>query len=52
MPLDLYWKDGRVKVTLGLGRGKKAHDKRAVLAAKTEALEALDAVRDRREGRG
>lgn len=51
VPLNLYFKDGRVKVTLGLGRGKKAHDKRAVLAEKTEAREALDLVlahRDRR----
>ncbi|MDB4937635.1 MAG: tmRNA-binding protein SmpB [Labilithrix sp.] len=51
IPLDLYWKDGRVKVTLGLGRGKKAHDKRAILAEKTATLEALEAVRARREGR-
>jgi len=52
VPLDLYFKDGgRVKVTLGLGRGRKAHDKRAVLAAKTEELEALEAVRARRDGR-
>jgi SsrA-binding protein len=50
IPLDLHWKDGRVKVTLGLGRGKKAHDKRAVLAAKTEEREALEAVRARRDG--
>jgi SsrA-binding protein len=54
VPLDLYFKEGRVKVTLGLGRGKKAHDKRATLAAKTEAREALDVVlahRDRRDRR-
>ena len=51
IPLDLYFKEGRVKVTLGLGRGKKEHDKRRVLAAKTEAREADDAVRARREGR-
>jgi SsrA-binding protein len=51
IPLDLYWKEGRVKVTLGLGRGKKAHDKRAVLAAKTEEREADEAMRARREGR-
>ena len=51
IPLDLYFKQGRVKVTLGLGRGKKKHDKRRILAAKTEALEADDAVRARREGR-
>lgn len=51
VPLDLYFKEGRVKVTLGLGRGRKAHDKRAVLAAKTAEREALEAVRARREGR-
>ena len=51
IPLNLYFKEGRVKVTLGLGRGKKEHDKRRILAAKTEATEADDAVRARREGR-
>jgi len=51
IPLNLYFKEGRVKVTLGLGRGKKEHDKRRILAAKTEAMEADDAVRARREGR-
>jgi len=50
VPLDLYFKEGRVKVTLGLARGKKAHDKRAILAAKTETREALEAVRARRDG--
>ena len=48
VPLDLYWKEGRVKVTLGLGRGKKAHDKRAVLAEKTATREADEAIRARR----
>jgi SsrA-binding protein len=28
IPLSLYFKEGRVKVELGLGRGKKAYDKR------------------------
>ena len=51
IPLNLYFKEGRVKVTLALGRGKKEHDKRRILAAKTEAIEADDAVRARREGR-
>ena len=27
--LSLYWKDGRAKLEIGLGKGKKAHDKRA-----------------------
>lgn len=28
VPLSLYFKEGRVKVELGLGKGKKLHDKR------------------------
>ena len=28
IPLSMYWKDGRAKLELGLGRGKKQHDKR------------------------
>lgn len=47
IPLDLYFKEGWVKVTIGLGRGKKAHDKRATLAAKTEEREALQELRAR-----
>src|SRR6266849_3116345 len=31
IPLRLYFKGGRVKVELGLARGKKLHDKRASL---------------------
>lgn len=27
--LELYWKKGRVKASIGLARGKKQHDKRA-----------------------
>jgi SsrA-binding protein len=49
LPLDLHFKDGRVKVTLGLARGKKAHDKRAAIAARTEAREALELVRAHRK---
>jgi SsrA-binding protein len=29
VPLRLYWKDGRVKLEVGLAKGKQAHDKRA-----------------------
>ncbi len=31
VPLELYFTDGRAKVTLALGRGKKLHDKRSAL---------------------
>ena len=29
VPLDLHWHKGRAKLTIGLGKGKKQHDKRA-----------------------
>src|SRR4051812_38368976 len=45
VPLNLYFKDGRVKVTLGVARGKKSHDKRATIAAKTETREVVEAMR-------
>ena len=51
VPLELYFKGGRVKVALGLGRGRKVHDKRALLAARTEEREALEEIRGRRDGK-
>jgi SsrA-binding protein len=39
LPLRLYWLRGRAKVELGLGRGKKLHDKRAVIQERTERRE-------------
>ncbi|MGH8150286.1 MAG: SsrA-binding protein SmpB [Steroidobacteraceae bacterium] len=30
VPLELYWKGGRAKIEVGLAKGKKQHDKRAV----------------------
>src|ERR1700741_4976995 len=30
VPLELYWKNGRAKLSVGLAKGKKQHDKRAV----------------------
>ncbi len=32
VPLSVYFKDGRAKVELGLGRGRRQHDKRAAMA--------------------
>ena len=29
VPLKLYWKHGKVKLEIGLAKGKQAHDKRA-----------------------
>ncbi len=39
IPLKLYFKEGRVKVELGLGRGKKKHDKRESLKQKDSQRE-------------
>ena len=36
VPLDLYFRDGRAKITLALAKGKKLHDKRETL--KREAM--------------
>jgi SsrA-binding protein len=51
VPLDLYFKNGRVKVTLGVARGKKEHDKRATIAARTEARDLREEHRKGRERR-
>ncbi|HEX3591355.1 MAG TPA: SsrA-binding protein SmpB [Pseudonocardiaceae bacterium] len=32
VPLAMYFKDGKVKIELGLGKGKKAYDKRQAIA--------------------
>lgn len=29
VPISLYWKNNRVKLSIGVGKGKKLHDKRA-----------------------
>ena len=46
VPMRLYFKGGRVKVEIGVGRGKKAHDKRADIAKKDAARDARVAVRE------
>lgn len=48
VPLALYLRGGRVKVTLGVARGKKAHDKRAVLVEREAAREAHAEISARR----
>ncbi len=47
IPLSLYFKNGRVKVALGICRGKKLYDKRAV-AAKRDADRAIETATKRR----
>jgi SsrA-binding protein len=43
--LDLYFKHGRAKLSLGLARGKKLHDKRADLKERDDAREMQRALR-------
>ncbi|MEC8955814.1 MAG: SsrA-binding protein, partial [Pseudomonadota bacterium] len=31
IPLNLHWKRGRIKLDIGLGKGKKQHDKRQTI---------------------
>ena len=40
VPLRLYFKGGRAKLEIGLGRGKKLHDKRQALREKQDKREA------------
>lgn len=52
VPLRLYFKNGHVKVELGLAKGKKSHDKRADIAKKTAEREARDMIGRGRKERG
>ncbi len=47
VPLRLYFKKGRVKVELGVARGKKKYDKRADIAKRDAEREARQAARGR-----
>jgi SsrA-binding protein len=48
IPLALYFKDGRVKVEIGVGRGKQQHDKRDAIRKKEQDRE-LRRVMSRRQ---
>ena len=47
MPLKVYLKDGRMKLELGLCRGKHLHDKRDTAAARDAQREMERAIRQR-----
>ena len=48
VPLQLYFKQGRVKVELGLCKGKKLYDKRADAAARDAKRDIDRAIKTRR----
>jgi SsrA-binding protein len=51
VPLSLYFRDGKVKVELGLARGKKRYDKRQDLARRDADREVARALGRRAKGR-
>lgn len=52
VPLSLYFKDGRVKVELGIGKGRKKGDKRQALAERDTQMEMQRALGRQRKGMG
>jgi SsrA-binding protein len=47
VPLKAYFKNGRVKIEIGLARGKQAHDKRDAIKARDIERETRQAVKAR-----
>jgi SsrA-binding protein len=48
VPLSLYFRDGRAKLELGVGRGRKHYDKRQVIAKRDADMDARRAMAARR----
>ena len=47
VPLQVYFKDGRAKVEIGLARGKKLYDKRDDIAKRDAKRNADRAIKER-----
>ncbi len=47
VPLKLYFKDGRAKLEIGVGKGKREYDKRQTLRERQDKREAERAMRTR-----
>ena len=47
VPLAVYFKGGYAKVELGLGKGRKVHDKRHEIKRQQDLREAREAMKDR-----
>ena len=50
IPLQVYLKDGRFKMELGLCKGKKLHDKREDMAERDTKREIQRALRSKNRG--
>jgi SsrA-binding protein len=49
IPTRIYFKKGRAKIEIGVGKGKKKHDKRQDLKKKSAKLEIDQALKDSRK---
>jgi SsrA-binding protein len=47
VPLKMYFKNGKVKMAIGLARGKKSHDKRETMKKRETDRETRAAVKER-----
>jgi len=50
VPTKIYFKESRAKLEIGIGRGKKLHDKRETLKEKQHSRETARAIRDHSRG--
>ena len=51
VPIRMYWKRGRAKVLIGMGRGARRYDKRQAIKAREMRREAEQSMSRRRSGR-
>ena len=51
VPLEMYFKNGRAKISLALGRGKKNYDKRRAVAKRDSDRQLARVTKNRRLGR-
>jgi SsrA-binding protein len=49
IPLEIYFKDGKAKLQLGLCKGKQVHDKRDAMAKRDSDREIQRAMRNRQK---
>ncbi|HEV2694432.1 MAG TPA: SsrA-binding protein, partial [Verrucomicrobiae bacterium] len=50
-PLSMYWKNGKVKVSIGVGKGKQSFDKRDDLRKRDDDIEMKRATMKFSKGR-
>jgi len=48
VPLQMYFKDGRVKLAIGLAKGKKDYDRRETIKRRESERETRAAIKERR----